>query len=335
MPTITRLADGVIERRFAEIGRIRLGDKSEKGAPRKLTKFRITSSNRGWLEAVAAVYGGTVTAWDDAPTGRGTQHQLYVESETLDVMVPPGQVLTQSYELWSGGGCQRRCNGIALETGEACKCPADPDERATAAQKGQACKLTTRLSVWLPRVAGIAVARLESHGWYAGMELPGVADLLAAASEAGRPIPATLRIASRVVKRDGQTKQFIVPQLDPAVPVGTMMAIARGDEVAVPELAAPKAPALTTGQPAAIEAPKPPSAPVQLSDGARLVERITSLDAELKAEFLAWRKTQGIPSPNAKHFDENEAHRAAVAQWLDVMTRPEPGGQDDDPGREF
>lgn len=251
MGTITSLAPNIMQRRFAEVGRIRLGDKTEKGAPRKLTKFRITSSHADVLARIADVYGGTVQPWDDAPTGRGTQHQLYVEADHLDVLVPPGQVLTQAYELWSGGGCQRRCNGVATETGEPCVCPDDPEERAALAQKGQACKLTTRLSVWLPRVPGIGVFRLESHGFYAGMELPGVAELLAMASDAGRPIPATLRITSRVVKRDGQTKQFIVPQLDPAVPVGTMLAVARGDDVPL-ELAPTAVATLEAAPPAAI-----------------------------------------------------------------------------------
>ena len=35
-----------LQRRLQEAGRIRLGDKSPKGAPRKLETFRLTSSDK-------------------------------------------------------------------------------------------------------------------------------------------------------------------------------------------------------------------------------------------------------------------------------------------------
>lgn len=314
--TITALAPSIVQRRFTEIGRIRLGDKTEKGAPRRLTKFRITSAHADVLARIADVYGGEVQPWPDAPTGKGTQHQLYVEAETLDVMVPPGQVLTQAYEMWSGGGCQRRCNGVATETGEPCVCPENPEERGALAQQGKACKLTTRLSVWLPRVPGIGVWRLESHGYYAASELPGSAELLSMASEAGRPIPATLRIASRVVKRDGKTKQFVVPQLDPAIGVESMFALARGENpaelVSIPPVMAalPASPTAATG---AVEPPQPSSPdPVGV-----LLAAIGVMDDAHKAHAKTIAVEYGCKL-TPKALAENAELLDTLATWVEI-----------------
>lgn len=323
---ITQLAPGLINRRFTEVGRIRLGDKiaitTRKGepgtAPRKLTKFRVTSPAEDLLLRVAEIYGGEVVPWDEAPTGKGTQHQLYVEAETLDVMVPPGQVLTQSYELWSNGGCDRRCNGAVQQDGGACVCPVtDPDamsEGRKAKPKPTTCALTTRLSVWLPKVPGIGVWRLESHGWYAANELPGAAEMLSLASEAGRPLPAVLRIASRVVKRDGKTNQFIVPQLEPAVTVTSLMALGRGE--ITPEIAAlsstpaaaiaPVAPVAAIGPSAEVDRPKHP-----------IMERVIVLDDAQKAHaktIAGWfgQKLTIAALDNVAEF------RESLVEWLDL-----------------
>ena len=64
--TGNRLLPG-IEHRPTELGRIRLGDKSPKGLPTKIETWRLTSANKAALEAAAAIYGGTVEAWTDAP----------------------------------------------------------------------------------------------------------------------------------------------------------------------------------------------------------------------------------------------------------------------------
>ena len=299
-----------LPKRHAEVGRIRLGDKTDKNAPRKLTKFRLTSAHHDLLARVALIYGGTPVPWDGAPTGKGTQHELYIESDVLDVMVPSGQVLSQSYELWAGGGCQKRCNGMVRDTGEACDCPDDPDERLAAAQKGQACKLTTRLSLWLPKVPGIGVWRLESHGYYAAVELPGAAEILGAATDLGKPLPATLRIASRVVKRDGKTQQFVVPQLDLANTVADMFAIANGHEP-------PRQ--VEAQRPAAIEAPAVVALPAAKTDGMLLIEQVKTAGQWHADQIKAAKKGRAV---SAKAFDEDPQWLAEVADIL-AMAEPE------------
>src|SRR3990172_7696614 len=42
----------------------------------------------------------------------------------------------------------------------------------------RACKITTLLNVMLPRIPGLGVWRLESHGWNAATVLPGTLEVL-------------------------------------------------------------------------------------------------------------------------------------------------------------
>ena len=201
-----------IQRKLTEVGRIRLGAKSDKGAPQKLDKFRLTSKSKEALDAAAEVYGGVVKPWAGPD---GDSFELLTTTNVLDVVVPPGNALTQWYEMWSGGGCQRRCDG-AVETisGKACLCPADQTMRSELSGRGQACKPTTRLSVLLPQVKSVGLWRLESHGYYAASELAGIAELLQQVSASDKYLPATLRLEQRSAKKNGKTSRFAVPVLE-------------------------------------------------------------------------------------------------------------------------
>jgi hypothetical protein len=242
-----------IQRQMVELGRIRTGDQVEfqdqtgktKLRPRKLETFRLTSPSRLLIDAVAAAYGGQVSGW-------GEQWQVVVTTESLPIMLPPGQGLSQWYELWSGGGCQRRCDGLRQAiVDEPCACPADKGERRDLAAKGQACKPTTRLNVVLPELPGLGVWRLESHGYYAAVELAGTAEYLAMATAAGHRIPARLRLVKREMKRpatgrDGQptiqTRKFAVPTIDLDMRIADLLAgeipTISGRPVATPALPA-------------------------------------------------------------------------------------------------
>lgn len=245
-----------IQRRMMELGRIRLGSKGPKGEPRKLDKFRMTSASRALLEAAAELYGGKVQAWENAPD-QG-YFELFTDSAELDIVLPPvfsdrdGQPTvpySQWFELWSGGGCQRRCDGdTEMLSGKPCLCMPleNGDERA--------CKPTTRLNVMLPRVPGLGVWRLESHGWNAAALLPGTVEVLMLAAAQQQFIPAVLRLEQRSSKRDGQTRRFIVPVVDlPTIRLQDALDTGQVGEVLgvnPPQLPAPK-PALpvTAGVP--------------------------------------------------------------------------------------
>lgn len=249
--TITRIA--TIQRSLRELGRIRLGEKGAKGEPRKLSTFRLTSASRDYIAAAAEAYGGTVREWQSP---RGREYEIVIESLTLDVLVPPGDAVSQAFELWTSGGCQRRCDGLRQETGEACACPADVEQRTALAAKGQACKPTTRLWVILPKLPDLGRWRLEAHGYYAAVELAGMAEIAAMATARGIMLPARLRIDQRRRKIPGQpTREYIVPvlelpetnfaQLVAAGHIPTTEAIGAGS---TPAIAAPERPALPPGR---------------------------------------------------------------------------------------
>jgi hypothetical protein len=212
MPILT------LQRQLRELGRIRTGNvvttPGGKSRPNKLDTFRLTSESRELIEAAAEAYGGTVTPWVN-PAG-GQEYEVVTITPVLDIVVPPGQPVSQWFEMWSGGGCVRRCDGETnVLTMGPCLCPQDPSERVELAGKGEACKATTRLSVILPALPDLGVWRLESHGYYAAVELAGAAELLAMASAAGRLIPARLRLEQREQRRPGQpTKKYAVPIIE-------------------------------------------------------------------------------------------------------------------------
>lgn len=239
-----------IQRRHMELGRIRMGEKGSKGQPQRLETWRLTSASRDLLESAAAVYGGTVEEWTDAPD-KG-YYQLTTETASLDVMIPPGDAYSQYYELWSGGGCKRRCDGVTeLLSGLECKCDAEERE----------CKITTRINVMLPQVAGLGVWRLESHGYYAAAELPDMLELLQQVS-GGRIIGGILRIEQRSSKKGGKTNRYPVPVLD--LPNITLASLTGGGVVVnAPLLEAGKPPLLTGTDPgeAAFDNGTPPMGP--------------------------------------------------------------------------
>lgn len=225
-----------LQQRIRELGRIRIGQKvaTAKGGtrPSKLDRFRLTSPSKELLDRVAKVYGGTVAPW--TPDGGAGQYEVLTDAKRMPILVPH-QPVSQYYELWSGGGCQRRCDGITeLLKDRPCICGPDPEQRQ--------CKPTTRLNVVLSEIPGVGVWRLESHGYYAALELPGVAELLA---NAGGYVPAFLGLEERTAKREGKTLRWMVPTIDVDITPTALMA---GNVTA--------GPAVTGGpQRAAIEAP--------------------------------------------------------------------------------
>lgn len=230
-----------IQRRMMELGRVRLGEKGPKGEPRKLSTFRFTSASRALLEAVALQYGGKVTQWTNAPDEG--YYEVTTTATELDIVLPPvfsdadgtpTVAYSQWFELWSGGGCQRRCDGVneAL-SGKPCLCELEGNE-------DRACKPTTRVSFMLPDIPGLGVWRLDSHGWNAATELPVTLEVLSQAAQANKFIPAVLRLQNRTKKTEGQTRRFVVPVID--LKDISVKQLATGQ---VPDAIAMNAPAMT------------------------------------------------------------------------------------------
>ena len=194
----------VIQTRYRELGRLRMGEKGPKGQPVKRSTWRLTSADRSLLDQAAELFGGTVDVWEDAPT-EGTQWELATDAAEIPVLVPQQDLEGSQYlEAWSGGGVQKRCDGVTeLISGRACRC--DPDARD--------CRLTTHLLLMLPQLPDVGVWRLTTHGINAAAELPGTVHLLNAIRLSGGMPGAKLAIESRTSKSEGLTRHFIVPVL--------------------------------------------------------------------------------------------------------------------------
>jgi len=245
-----------VQRRAVEVGRIRAGEKGGRGEPRKLEKWRLTSKSEARLQAAAERYGGKVRPWKDRPG----EFELYTETAELPIMLLPGQVPSTWYELWSKGGCQRRCDGQhELISDSSCICNTEEQARQ--------CDPHTRLNVMLNELPGVGSWLLQSNGWNAAAELAGSADLLQRASAAGVLLPALLILQQRHEVKGGQTRRFAVPVIDIGVSMNELLA-SQGTQV----LTAP--PALEAAAPGGtpIERKALETGGVSVAQGLRAVE---------------------------------------------------------------
>lgn len=305
-----------LQRRGQQIGRIRIGqqvptgktdrDGREKTRPAKLSTFRFTTQSRNSADAIAEQFGGTVREW------RGEWEVITTQS-AIGVTVPPrDQVVSQWYEMWTAGGCQRRCDSVTEQvSGQPCLCPhaADPADVDEVARKAierselaaqnppAACKRVTRISVMIPDLPGLGVFRLDTGSYYAASEIGDAAAIMQMARDQGVFLPAVLRIEQRSRVAGGQTKKYPVPVLEITA---TFRQIASGELGAAgmaaqlpPAPDAPKAieagpgraaaPAIPPSRPApAAPAPAPAAAgadmsPQQIADAAQLAASTVEL----------------------------------------------------------
>ena len=214
----TRIAD--IETRPPEAGRIRFGHKVEgtNKAGKKYTRpaaletWRLTSPERSQIEAVAKLYGGDVEAWNDPKASPQKQWQVTTTTDRIQVWLPPG-ALTLTYELWSGGGCERRCDGewcMAQRERVPCLCAQEIDQDA-------ACKPKCRLNVLLPGVPFSGVWRLETSSENFLHEAPGILGVIGELQSRDTLAKVELILSKRThtYLEDGKsmTDHFTVPQI--------------------------------------------------------------------------------------------------------------------------
>jgi len=277
-----------LQQKLRQLGRIRAGETVEtaKGArrPAKLDHFRVTSHSKRIVEQVAALYGGTVQPW--TPNNGGAedgQWAVTVTADRIPILLPP-QSITQWYELWTGGGCVRRCDGqVEQKSGQRCLCDPDPAKRQ--------CAVTTRLSVILREVEGLGVFRLDSKGYYAAVELPQIAAFL---EYAGSYVEAYLALEPRKDVKDGKTRHWLTPVLDVDI---TPAALLAGGTGAAAIAAGPRQEAVTPPEQRTALPGGPPSgvAPpegVVIIDPETLAERVAECDTPDDLRAL-WGEVSG------------------------------------------
>lgn len=201
-----------LQRRLPEAGRIRTGIKGAKGQPMRIPTFRFTSSDEAAIGQIAAEYGGTPDTWD-APGG--DRFQVITEAAEIAIALPPDPLGgTPIYERWSGGGCERRCDGEQCQIFE--RGPDGPEPTEVACLCGREGEMTcvpkTRLSVILPEVRFGGLWRYESSSWNVAQEMPGFVEAIEQLQARGITV-ARMRLEERTSKRGGQTRRFQVPVL--------------------------------------------------------------------------------------------------------------------------
>jgi len=222
-----------IQKRLRQVGRIRAGAKvaTKNGGtrPAKLDAFRVTGPDRSVIDAVASVYGGEVQQWAGAPTG--TQWEVFTKATEFDILLPAKDLaFNQWNELWSGGGVQRRCDGVRMVVKDGKGCD---DDECLCDPAAPLCRPTTRLNVLLSAIEGIGVFRAESHGYSAAAELGGSMELVEQLQRRGETVQGRLVLEQRQSKgvnpKTGQQETYNYPviALDLKLNIG---AIASGTE---------------------------------------------------------------------------------------------------------
>ncbi|MCP9205550.1 hypothetical protein [Streptomyces cucumeris] len=211
-----------LQRRMRQLGEIRIGRAVDTGRvsektgrpilrPEKLRAFRFTSPSREILTQVAALYGGEVQTWTPA-NGGPSEFEVFSTANRLPVLIPPRDAVSQWYELYAGSKCQRRCDGVTEQKSDR-PCICNPEDRV--------CSITTRVNVMLRDVPALGQWLLVSKGYYAAVELPPAAELLA---QAGGYVAGWLGMEEKSVVRDTGPTRFMVPTLDVEITPAALMA---------------------------------------------------------------------------------------------------------------
>ena len=297
-----------MQRQARELGRLRSGEHNGK-YPTTSETWIVTSHAPHYLEAAAALWGGKVEKWQ--PLGSGAeQWRVVTKAKSIDAILPPGDPLSQANEMWSKGGCARRCDGITEQLSDRpCVCLAQHGENWFERKKGTVCSATTRLNVMLPDLPDLGVWRMETHGYYAANEIAGQIDMLLSATGGKALVPVSLRIEPRQRIANGETKKF------PVIVVEVRGMTARQALAGqVPQIAIEGGPS-TGPQRAAIEAaparqPQPANGPTK--DFTALAQQARGADEV--AKLIAEAAREGAPEGYLADLRKIEASKAEVIE---------------------
>lgn len=300
-----------LQRQARELGRLRTGytdTSGSKSRPVRSQTWIVTSHAEHYVQAAAAIWGGTVEQWK--PLGNGApQWRVITQASSLDAILPPGDPLSQSYELWSAGGAQRRCDGMTESLSDSpCLCRAQwGDNFHETAPRDRACKMTTRLNVILPEMPDIGAWRVETHSYHAANEIAAAVDVLKGSIGVEALIPVRLRIEQRTRVAQGKTKQFPVVAVE--LRGGTAGQVLAG-AVQAPAAQAPAVQA--GGAAAAIEAPRTDYVGLIAAAGSR--EQVVQI----------WQQARQDPQADGRQVEAAAKARVAELKAAAEQSGPAP-----------
>jgi hypothetical protein len=290
-----------IQRRAAEHGRLRTGY-TKGNRPARSDTWVVTSHSEDHVRTAAKLWGGEPESWKPL-NSTIEQWRVITKAASIEALITPGDPLNQYNEMWSAGGCQRRCDGeTELLSRQSCICLARFGEDWHQQKKGTVCSATSRLNVMLPDLSGMGMWRAETHSFYAASEWGGMVDMVLAGTDGKGFVPVTLRIEPRQVVREGQTKKFpvvvvelrgVTPRQALAGPLSTALALDP-----------------TGSQPLAIEAGRP--------------DYLAEAEGALTSDDVrdVWRRASKNGHVDPKGSDELSKELMAIAARMDAEAEP-------------
>ena len=288
-----------IQQRAAEHGRLRTGY-TQGNRPVRSATWVVSSHSEEHVRRAAELWGGEPEQWKPL-NSTIEQWRVITKASSIEALITPGDPLNQYNEMWSKGGCQRRCDGeTELLTRQPCICAARFGEDWHLQKKGVVCSTTSRLNVMLPDLSGMGMWRAETHSFYAASEWGGMVDMVLAGTDGRGFVPVTLRIEPRQVVRDGKTKKFpvVVVELRGVTPrqalAGPMTAATALD------------PAASDRAVAAIEAPRP--------------DYLAEAEGALTSDDVrdVWRRASANGHVDPKGRDDLSKQLMAIAERMDA-----------------
>jgi hypothetical protein len=198
-----------IQRKAAEHGRLRTGY-TQGNRPVRSATWVVTSHSEEHVQTAAELWGGKPEQWKPL-NSTIEQWRVITKASSIEALITPGDPLNQYNEMWSKGGCARRCDGeTETLSRKPCLCAAQFGEEWHLQPKGRVCSATSRLNVMLPDLSGMGMWRAETHSFYAASEWGGMVDMVLSGTNGQGFVPVTLRIEPRQRVANGETKKFPV-----------------------------------------------------------------------------------------------------------------------------
>lgn len=287
-----------IQRRAAEHGRLRTGY-TQGNRPMRSSTWVITSHSEEHVRTAAKLWGGEPEAWKPL-NSTIEQWRVITKAASIEALITPGDPLNQYNEMWSKGGCARRCDGETEQISrQPCLCAKQFGPDWHLQPKSRVCSVTSRLNVMLPDLSGMGMWRAETHSFYAASEWGAMVDMVLAGTGGQGFLPVTLRIEPRQRVANGETKKFpvVVVELRGVTP---RQALAGPLETAVALDPA------TASQALAIEGPKATDW-VALAHGALASDDVRDL----------WMEAQAVGDVDPKGADPLSKKLMAIAAQKD------------------